>query len=318
MKVIDHIKAAKGKTLFSFEVLPPLKGHKIEDIFSAIDPLLEFDPKFINVTYHREEYVYKDKGNNLLEKFAIRKRPGTVGISVAIFMKYKIDVVPHLICGGFSKDETEDALIELKFLGIDNILALRGDPIKTERTFVPTKGGHKYAVDLVKQIISMNKGKFLHDEVYENAPTDFCVGVAGYPEKHIESISPGTDLKHLKAKVDAGAEYIVTQLFYDNAKYFDFVERCREADIHVPIIPGLKPLGKKRHLSFIPKTFNCDFPDALAQQLEGVDTNEAIEEIGTAWCIRQCKELIAAKVPCLHFYTMGNSKQVAQIAKEIF
>ena len=208
LKVIEHLRQAKGKTLFSFEVLPPLKGDKIDNIFSAIDPLLEFDPKFINVTYHREEYVYKEKGNNLLEKFAIRKRPGTVGISVAIFMKYHIDVVPHLICGGFSKDETEDALIELKFLGIDNILALRGDPIKTERTFVPTKGEHRYASELIKQIVDMNGGKFLHDEIYENAPTDFCIGCAGYPEKHLESLSLGVDLKHLKQKVDAGADQV--------------------------------------------------------------------------------------------------------------
>lgn len=295
-----------------------MKGDKIDNIFSAIDPLLEFDPKFINVTYHREEYVYKQKANNLLEKFAIRKRPGTVGISVAIFMKYKIDVVPHLICGGFSKDETEDALIELKFLGIDNILALRGDPIKTERTFVPTKDGHRYAVDLIQQIVDMNHGQFLHDEVYENAPTDFCVGCAGYPEKHVESLSLGTDLKHLKQKVDAGAEYVVTQLFYDNKKYFDFVDRCRAEGINVPIIPGLKPLGRKRHLSFIPKTFNVDFPDELADLLVKAKTDEDIAAIGNDWCIQQSKELIKAGVPCLHFYTMGNSKQVANIAKQVF
>ena len=318
LKVIEHLRQAKGKTLFSFEVLPPLKGDKIDNIFSAIDPLLEFDPKFINVTYHREEYVYKEKGNNLLEKFAIRKRPGTVGISVAIFMKYHIDVVPHLICGGFSKDETEDALIELKFLGIDNILALRGDPIKTERTFVPTKGGHRYASELIQQIVDMNVGKFLHDEIYENAPTDFCIGCAGYPEKHLESLSLGVDLKHLKQKVDAGADYIVTQLFYDNQKYFDFVDKCRAAGINVPIIPGLKPLGRKRHLSFIPKTFSVDFPDELTNQLENAKTDEAIGKIGQEWCIQQSKELIKAGVPCLHFYTMGNSTQVAERARQVF
>ncbi|MGB0166197.1 MAG: methylenetetrahydrofolate reductase [NAD(P)H] [Luteibaculum sp.] len=318
MKVIDHLEQAKGKTLFSFEVLPPLKGDRIDNIFSAIDPLLEFDPKFINVTYHREEFVYKEKANNLLEKFAIRKRPGTIGISVAIQTKYKIDVVPHLICGGFSKDETEDALIELKFLGIDNILALRGDPIKTERTFVPSPGGHRYASELIEQIVAMNHGKFLHDEVYENAPTDFCIGCAGYPEKHLESISPGVDLKNLKRKVDAGADYIVTQLFYDNKKYFEFVDRCREMGITVPIIPGLKPLGRRRHLSFIPKTFSVDFPDELANQLETAKTDADIADIGTKWCIQQSKELMKAGVPCLHFYTMGNSAQVAKIAREVF
>jgi methylenetetrahydrofolate reductase (NADPH) len=317
MKVVDHISEAK-KPLFSFEVLPPLKGKNIQSIFDSCDPLMEFDPKFINVTYHREEFVYKTRPNNLLEKFAIRKRPGTVGISVALQMKYNVDVVPHLICGGFSKGETEDALIELQFLGIDNVLALRGDPIKSQSTFTPTEGGHKYASELIDQIANMNKGGFLHDEKYVNTPTDFCIGAAGYPEKHFEALSPGSDLRYLKAKVDAGADYIVTQLFYDNKKYFDFVDECRKAGITVPIIPGIKPISKLRHIQFIPKTFYVDFPDTFAKQLLRCKTDEEVEEVGTAWCIEQSKELMEKGAPVLHYYTMGKSEEVRKIAKAVF
>lgn len=318
LKVTEHIREAKGKTIFSFEVLPPLKGNKIDSIFRSIDPLLEFDPKFINVTYHREEFVYKQKPNNLLEKVAMRKRPGTVGISVAIQMKYKIDAVPHIICGGFTKEETEDALIELQFLGIDNVLALRGDPIKTEKTFKPTPGGHAYAVELIDQIKSMNEGNFLHDEKYINAATDFCIGAAGYPEKHFESINFKTDLNYLKAKVEAGAEYIVTQLFYDNQKYFDFVDICRKEGINVPIIPGMKPLSRLRHLQFIPKTFYIDFPNELGDRLMKCKTDQEVEEVGIDWSIQQSKELSKAGVPCIHYYTMGNSSEVKKIAKAVF
>jgi methylenetetrahydrofolate reductase (NADPH) len=251
MKVIDHIKNANGKTLFSFEILPPLKGTSIQAIYDGIDPLMEFNPKFINVTYHREEFIYKTRENGLLEKVSIRKRPGTVGICAAIINKYKVDTVPHLICGGFSKEETENALIDLHFLGIDNVLALRGDAIKTEANFRPHPEGHQYAKQLVDQVVEMNSGKYMMDDVNLD-PTNFCIGVAGYPEKHFEAMNLKSDMDHLKAKVDAGAAYIVTQMFFDNKKYFDFVDKCRAAGITIPIIPGLKPIQNLNHISFLP------------------------------------------------------------------
>ena len=313
MKVIDHINQAK-KTLFSFEILPPLKGKSIQSIFDSIDPLMEHKPSFVNVTYHREEYLYKKRENGLLEKVTMRKRPGTVGICAAIINKYDVEAVPHLICGGFSAEETENALIDLQFLGIDNVLALRGDSIKTESTFNPHPGGHKYAVDLVKQISKMNKGTYLLDEV-AMAPTNFCVGVAGYPEKHFESMNLTTDLQYLKQKVEAGADYIVTQMFYDNQKYFDFVDACRATGITVPIIPGLKPIKNLRHISFLPKFFHMDFPEALSSELLKCKTDEDVNELGVEWGIQQAKELKDKGVPCLHFYTMSNSTSVQRILK---
>ncbi|CAG5079178.1 methylenetetrahydrofolate reductase [NAD(P)H] [Parvicella tangerina] len=316
MKVIDYIQESK-KPLFSFEIIPPLKGKGIEDIYAGIDPLIEFGPKFINVTYHREEYKYKDMGDGLLKKISIRKRPGTVGICAAIMNKYKVDAVPHLICGGFNVEETENALIDLKFLGVDNILALRGDPIKTEQVFTPNKGGHSYAIDLIKQIRDLNEGKYL-DEEQKNSPTDFCIGAAGYPEKHFEAMNLDTDLKHLKAKVDAGAEYIMTQLFFDNKKYFAFVDKCRSIGIDVPIIPGLKPITTLRHRTFLPKFFHIDFPMELSKELEKCKSNEEVAKLGVEWTINQSKELIAKGAPVLHFYTMGKGKAVKSIASEIF
>ncbi|MDC1403832.1 methylenetetrahydrofolate reductase [NAD(P)H] [Crocinitomicaceae bacterium] len=316
MKVTQHIKEAKD-TLFSFEILPPLKGKSIQSIYDGIDPMMEFKPKFVNVTYHREEFIYKERDNGLLEKIATRKRPGTVGICAALINKYDVDTVPHLICGGFSKEETENALIDLQFLGIDNVLALRGDPIKTEPTFRPHKDGHKFAVDLINQVTDMNDGKYMLDDV-DLEPTAFCIGAAGYPEKHFEAMNKQTDLKYLKDKVDAGAEYIVTQMFFDNQKYFDFVESCRKSGIDVPIIPGLKPVKTLNHISFLPKFFHIDFPEALSKELLKCRTNEDVEKVGIEWGIHQSKELKAAKVPCIHYYTMSNSSQVKSIAKEIF
>ena len=316
MKVTDHLKASK-ETLFSFEILPPLKGKSIQSIFDGIDPLMEFKPKFINVTYHREEYIYKERENGLLEKIAIRKRPGTVGICAAIMNKYQVDAVPHLICGGFSKEETENALIDLQFLGIDNVLALRGDSIKTESNFRAHKDGHEFAVDLIGQIGEMNSGNYLMDDI-KLEPTKFCIGAAGYPEKHFEAMNLSTDLHYLKAKVDAGAEYIVTQMFFDNKKYFAFVDACRAAGITVPIIPGLKPIKSLRHISFLPKFFHIDYPEELSKELLKCKTNEQVEQVGMEWGIAQSKELKAADVPCIHYYTMSNSKMVKSIAKEIF
>ncbi|PWH84959.1 methylenetetrahydrofolate reductase [NAD(P)H] [Brumimicrobium oceani] len=316
MKVIDHIKEAKD-TLFSFEILPPLKGKSIQSIYNGIDPLMEFKPKFINVTYHREEYVYKERDKGLLEKVSIRKRPGTVGICAAIMNKYHVDAVPHLICGGFSKEDTENALIDLQFLGIDNVLALRGDPIKTEATFKPEVNGHNYAVELIEQIQNMNKGQYTLDDIHLE-PTDFCVGAAGYPEKHFEAMNMATDLQYLKQKVDRGADYIVTQLFYDNAKYFDFVKKCRDIGITVPIIPGLKPISNLRHISFLPKFFHIDLPMELSTELLKCKTNDEVKQVGIEWGIQQSKELKAAGVPCIHYYTMTNSSEVRKIASELF
>lgn len=316
MKVTEHLKKSK-ETLFSFEILPPLKGKSIQSIYDGIDPLMEFKPRFVNVTYHREEFIYKERENGLLEKIAIRKRPGTVGICAAIMNKYQVDAVPHLICGGFSKEETENALIDLQFLGIDNVLALRGDSIKTESSFKPHKDGHKYAVDLIGQVTEMNKGNYMMDDV-QLEPTDFCIGTAGYPEKHFEAMNLTTDLQFLKAKVDAGAEYIVTQMFFDNQKYFDFVKACREIGIDVPIIPGLKPIKTLEHITFLPKFFKIDYPEALSSELLKCKDNKQVEQLGIEWGIAQSKELKGAGAPCIHYYTMSNSTMVKAIAKEIF
>jgi methylenetetrahydrofolate reductase (NADPH) len=318
MRVTEHLHRNAGKTLFSFEILPPLKGKCIDSIYESINPLLEFNPSFINVTYHREEYIYKKRDGGYLEKVSIRKRPGTVGICAAIINKYQIDAVPHLICGGFSKEETENALIDLQYLGIDNVLALRGDPIKTESVFTPRPDGHAYAVDLVSQIVELNAGKFLHEFNDQPNENPFCIGVAGYPEKHFESPNIDIDLRYLKAKVDSGADYIVTQLFFDNAKFFDFVQRCRNIGITVPIIPGIKPLTQKRQVSVIPKIFNIDLPTELADAMIHAKNDQEAKEAGIQWSIRQSRELKDAGVPCIHYYTMGKSEAVKQIAKAVF
>ncbi len=317
MKVIDHIKQAKS-TLFSIEILPPLKGKSIQSIFDGIDPLMEFKPSFVDVTYHREEYIYKKRDGGYLEKVSIRKRPGTVGICAAIINKYHVDTVPHIICGGFSKEETENALIDLHFLGIDNVLAMRGDSIKSEAEFIPEPGGHPYAIDLVKQVGEMNSGKYIEHELADVAPTNFCIGVAGYPEKHFEAPNMTSDMKYLKAKVDAGAEYIVTQMFFDNSKYFEFVKMCKEMNINVPIIPGLKILTTKKQATFLPKIFKIDVPQALLEQIEKCKTDAEVKEVGIEWCIDQSKELIKQNAPCLHYYTMGTSEVTRRVASSIF
>lgn len=317
MKLTDKLKQSKS-TLFSIEILPPLKGKSIQSIYDSIDPLMEFKPAFVDVTYHREEYVYKKREGGYLEKVSIRKRPGTVGICAAIMNKYNVDAVPHIICGGFTREETENALIDLQFLGIDNVLALRGDSIKTEPAFVPEPGGHAYALDLVKQIADMNSGIYIDDEMKEAEPTNFCMGVAGYPEKHFEAPNYYSDLKHLKAKVEAGAEYIVTQMFFDNAKYFEFVKNCRENGITVPIIPGLKMITQKKQLNSLPKIFHMDIPVDLYKEIDKCKDDKAVKEVGINWAIQQSKELIKSGVPCMHFYTMGTSETTRRVAKEIF
>ncbi len=318
MKVSEHLANRGDKTLFSIEIIPPLKGKSIQSIFDSIDPLMEFNPPFIDVTYHREEYEYKKRENGLLEKISIRKRPGTVGICAAIINRYKTDAVPHIICGGFNKEETENALIDLAFLGIDNVLLLRGDAIKSEPHFSVEPGGHAYAIDLVKQVVNLNKGVYIDEDLVKVQPTDFCIGVAGYPEKHFEAPNMRSDLRYLKMKVDAGAEYIVSQMFFDNGKYFEFVEKCREAGIGVPIIPGLKPLTSKRQVALLPKTFHIDIPDELESEMEKCKDNECAREVGREWCIAQSKELMKYGVPCLHYYTMGNSDVIRRIAKAVY
>lgn len=317
MKITEHLKSAKD-TLFSIEILPPLKGKSIQSIFDGIDPLMEFKPAFVDVTYHREEYIYKKREGGYLEKVSIRKRPGTVGICAAIMNKYDVEAVPHIICGGFTKEETENALIDLQFLGIDNVLALRGDSIKTESSFVPEPGGHNYAIDLVKQIKDMNSGIYLDDEMKDASPTDFCMGIAAYPEKHFEAPNLYSDMKWLKAKVDAGADYIVTQMFFDNEKYFQFVDLCRKNGINVPIIPGLKILSSRKQLIALPKVFHIDLPQDLYIELEKCKDDKAVKEVGVKWCIQQSKELKKAGVPCLHYYTMGTSESTKRVAKEVF
>ncbi|KUG09979.1 methylenetetrahydrofolate reductase [NAD(P)H] [Solirubrum puertoriconensis] len=318
MKVTDHLAQADGKTLFSFEVLPPRKGENIQTLFSNIEPLLEFKPPFIDVTYHREEYVYRQRAAGLLEKITTRKRPGTVGICAAIKNRFDVDTVPHLICGGFSREETENALIDLHFLGIDNVLALRGDPIKSEPGFVAHPDGHAYACDLIGQVSAMNNGRYLDEEQSDTAATHFCIGTAGYPEKHFEAPNLSTDLRYLKQKIDCGAEYIVTQMFFDNQKYFDFVEKCRQAGITVPIIPGLKPLTSKKQLTILPRTFYLNLPEELAEAVAQCRDDAAAREVGIDWCIQQSRELMAAGVPCLHYYSMGRAEAVRRVAAELF
>ncbi|MDI9340712.1 MAG: methylenetetrahydrofolate reductase [NAD(P)H] [Sediminibacterium sp.] len=317
MKLTEKLNQSKS-TLFSIEILPPLKGKSIQSIYDGIDPLMEFKPAFVDVTYHREEYIYKKREGGYLEKVSMRKRPGTVGICAAIMNKYDVEAVPHIICGGFTREETENALIDLQFLGIDNVLALRGDSIKTEPAFVPEPGGHAYALDLVKQIKDMNESRYLDNDMKDAAPTNFCIGIAGYPEKHFEAPNMISDLKYLKQKVDAGAEYIVTQMFFDNNKYFQFVEECRKQGINVPIIPGLKILSSKKQIVTLPKIFHIDIPQPFYEALESCKDEKQIKEVGIKWCIEQCKELIKANVPCLHFYTMGASEMTKAVAKEIF
>lgn len=317
MKVTEHFRKAKGRTLVSFEVLPPLKGGSMQAIFDTLDALMEFKPPFIDVTYHREEFIYKKRPSGYYEKTAIRKRPGTVGICAAIMHRYKVDAVPHLICGGFSVEETENALIDLNFLGINNVLALRGDARMFEDKFTPHDEGHKYALDLVRQIAGMKLGRYLDANIVDGAKTEFCIGIAGYPEKHFEAPNFDTDLLYAKQKVDAGADYIVTQMFFDNQRFFEYVERCRAAGIEVPIVPGLKPLTKRYQLSSIPRKFFVNMPQDLVREAMNAADDEGVRRAGIEWCIQQSRELKAAGVPCLHYYTMGDTETIREIAASV-
>ncbi|RNC84190.1 MAG: methylenetetrahydrofolate reductase [NAD(P)H] [Winogradskyella sp.] len=318
MKVTDHIKNANGKTLFSFEILPPLKGQHIDSIFNNIDPLMEFKPPFIDVTYHREEYIYKELDNGLLKKQVVKKRPGTVGICAAIQNKYQVDAIPHILCGGFTKEDTENFLIDLDFLGIDNVMALRGDAVKSETYFKPEKEGHQYAGELVSQIQNLNAGKYLDEELLNSSKTDFCIGVAGYPEKHMEAPSLDSDIHFLKKKIKNGAKYIVTQMFFDNSKFFKFVEKCRAEGIDVPIIPGLKPIATKKQLNLIPHRFKVDLPQDLILEVIKCKDNYQVRQVGIEWCINQSKELVKEKAPFLHYYSMGKGDNIKAIASQVF
>ena len=318
MKITEHIARSKGATQFTFEILPPLKGQNINALFSAIDALIEFEPPFIDVTYHREEHIYKKAAKGLLELRVVRKRPGTVGICAAIQGKYKVDAIPHILCGGFSKEDTENFLIDLDFLEIDNVVALRGDALKTETYFNAHQDGHHYANELVEQISDLNKGIYLDDELQNSHATNFCIGVAGYPEKHMEAPSLESDLHFLKKKVAAGAEFVITQMFFDNQKYFEFVDKARAEGIKIPIIPGLKPLSTLKQLNMIPHRFHVDLPEALVKEVIKCKDNKAVRQVGIEWCITQSKALKKANVPFLHYYTMSRTDNIKAIANEVF
>ena len=316
MKLIQHLEESKD-TIISFEILPPTKGKSIESIYGHLDPLMEFKPSFVNVTYHRAEQVYKKRSDGSFERVEIRKRPGTVGICAAIMNKYKVEAIPHLICGGFSKEETENALIDLHFLGIKNILALRGDAAANEKFFTPHPNGHRYAEDLVKQVIELNKGHYLEEDIMEGVKTDFCIGVAGYPEKHYEAPNLDTDIMYLKRKLDLGADYVTTQMFFRNEHYYNFIARCKEHGIHVPVIPGLKPMTSRRQMTMIPSTFNVEVPVDLCKEMMNAKTDAAVEQIGEEWLLEQCKDLLKNKVPVLHFYTLGKPHIVYNVLKRL-
>jgi methylenetetrahydrofolate reductase (NADPH) len=317
MHVTAHLAKAKD-TLVSFEILPPLKGKTITSIYDHLDPLMEFKPSWINVTYHRSETMFKKKTDGTFEKVDVRKRPGTVGICAAIMNHYNIDAVPHIICGGFTKRETEDALIDLQFLGIDNALILRGDAAKNESSFEPEPGGNKYAIDLLKQVGQLNQGIYLDEDILNGGKTDFCMGVSGYPEKHFEAPNFEIDLIKTKEKVDAGAEYIMTQMFFNNQKFFEYVQACRDMGITVPIIPGLKPINNKKQLTILPRIFHVDIPTDLSNAINKCKTDLECEQVGTEWLIQQSKELKAAGVPVLHYYTLGKPKVIKEVVSAVF
>lgn len=317
MKVTE-ILADATEPLFTFELLPPLKGHTIDAINSAIDTLMPLKPAYINITNHQREVIYVDRPDGLVERRLIRKRPGTIALSAAIQYRYGIPVVPHLICGGFTREELEDQLIELNFLGLDNVFALRGDPPRGERRFIPQKGGYEHTEGMVNQIAAINKGQYIDPTLNDPVSASFCIGVAGYPEKHAEAPNLEHDIMMLKRKIDAGAHYIVTQMFFINERYFSFVERCRQAGITVPIIPGIKPISRKSDIDLLPQTFHVDLPGELVEEVSSVSSGAKVREIGMRYCIMQVRQLLEAKVPGVHFYTQGNAEITANIVAKTF
>ncbi len=317
MKVIELIKS-NDKTAFSFEILPPLKGTGIEKLYETIDILKEFDPKYINITTHRSEYIYKDLGNGLFQRSNVRRRPGTVAVAAAIKNKYNITVVPHILCSGFTQEETEYVLLDLQFLGITDLLVLRGDKAKHEPVFKPVGNGYYHAIELQEQINKFNKGVFVDGEQMKVSLQPFSYGVACYPEKHEEAPNIDTDIYWLKKKMEAGAEYAVTQLFYDNKKFFEFVERARKAGVTIPIIPGIKPFSKLSQLSMVPKTFKVDIPEDLANEAMKCKNDADAKQLGIEWCVEQCRELMAHGLPSIHFYSVGAVDSIKEVAKLIY
>lgn len=302
MKVIEHYERAK-EPLISFEIIPPKRGGSVKKVFDSLDQVMKYNPPFIDVTYHAAESYYEELADGTIKRHIKRKRPGTIGLCAAIMHKYGVDPVPHLICEGFTKEETEDALIELNYLGIDNVLAIRGD--SADNSIPRYKNGtfNKFALELVNQIKDMNRGKYLEDIVNAHE-TNFCVGVAGYPEKHFEAPNLDFDIQQLKKKVEAGGDYIVTQMFFDNEAYFEFVEKCRKAGIECPIVPGLKVLTREQHLNFLPKFFHLNIPESLSHEVQA-DPDSA-RSLGIEWAAEQCTELLEGGAPGIHFYIMGD------------
>ncbi|MDR2130759.1 MAG: methylenetetrahydrofolate reductase [NAD(P)H] [Odoribacteraceae bacterium] len=317
MKVIDILEKASGP-LFSFELVPPLCGGDIRKIHDAIEPLMEFAPPFINITFHRDEEEFRQRPDGGIERVVVTKRPGSVALAAAIMKRFRVEVVPHVICGGASRHAIENVLIDLHFLDIENVMALRGDPLPGQRFFVPEEGGHRYCNELVGQIARMNRGQYLDDSITDAVATNFCIGVAGYPEKHYEAPNRSTDIENLKRKVDAGAAYIVTQMFFDNAAFFRFVDACRAAGITVPIIPGIKPISTARHLEMLPRVFNIDIPEPLVRAIRRCANNAAVNQVGIEWAVEQGKELVARGVPAVHYYTMGSPNNIREIVRQVF
>ena len=306
------------KTAFSFEVLPPVRGKGIDALFADVQRLMQFNPAYINITTHRSDVVYREQPGGVFTRVSERARPGTVAIAAALKGRFGVPTVPHIICSGFSASEIENELIDLTYLGINDIIVLRGDRAKGENKFVPAPGGHTHALDLCRQVVDYNNGLLLSGEVVQAPAVPFSFGVAGYPEKHEESMNPESDLQHLKEKVDAGASYIVTQMFFDNRRYFEFVDRCREAGINVPVVPGLKPLTSLTQMSLLPKTFHIDLPEELAAELLKCTSNEQVKALGVEWGVAQARELKAAGVPSIHFYSMNAVASVEAIARQVY
>lgn len=317
MKVTEIITKAEHP-FATFELVPPLKGSDISNLYSAISPLMEFCPPFINITTHRDEIEYRLMDDGNYRQTIITKRPGTVAITAAIMKKFDIEVVPHVICGSATKEQIENVLVDLNFLGVENIMALRGDAIPGEKFFTPRSKGHAHSSGLIAQIKNMNKGQYLDDTLKVAVKSNFCIGAAGYPEKHCEAPNLDTDIVNLKKKIDAGADYIVTQMFYDNAKFFEFEKKVRTLGIEVPIIPGIKPITNLRHIKLLPKTFSIDIPQPFMTELQKCKNNDDIYRVGVEWSITQCKELIARGHKVIHFYTMGKADNIREIVKSVF
>lgn len=326
MKVTDLIVSRKGKPFASFEIVPPLKGSDTGRLYSSVRPLMDFNPPFINFTAHRDETEYRANPDGFFTKVTVTKRPSTLAIVAAISREFRnVEIVPHVICGGATADRNESLLLDLHFLGIQNIMALRGDAAKGSKYFEPTQGGHAHCSELVSQIANMNRGVYLDSNMKNPETTDFCVGVGAYPEKHIEAPNLETDIGFLKKKVDAGASYIITQMFFDNGKFFAFEKKCREAGITVPIIPGLKPVSTLRQVKTLPQAFAIDFPtdfvigtDRIRRLCAPDNIDAALHEFGVEWCVAQCRELLAHGVPAIHFYTMGRADNVRAVVSKVF